>query len=108
MGKGPEAPQPPDYVGAAKAQGDANLAAARSTAMLSNPNINNPYGSQTVSYQGDIPTVNQTLNPTAQATLDQQQQAGLGLATTAADRARQLQTHLSSQMPETGLPVTQL
>ena len=53
----PKAPASPDYAGAAKAQGVANIDAARTTAQLSNPNMITPYGNQTVSYQGDIPTV---------------------------------------------------
>jgi hypothetical protein len=49
MGK-PSAPPQPDYAGAATAQGQANIDAARSGAKLSNPNIYNPYGSRTVTY----------------------------------------------------------
>lgn len=50
-GKG-KAPKAPDYAGAAVAQGQANLDAARATAKLNNPNIINPYGTQTVTYGG--------------------------------------------------------
>jgi hypothetical protein len=39
-----------------------------------------PYGSQTVSYNGDIPTVTQTLTPTAQRTLEAQQAVDLSLS----------------------------
>lgn len=49
MGK-PSAPAPPDYRGAAEAQGQANLEAARLTAQLSNPNFITPLGTQTVSF----------------------------------------------------------
>lgn len=48
-GKG-SAPPTPDYKGAAQAQGQANVDAAIASAKLSNPNIINPYGSQTVTY----------------------------------------------------------
>lgn len=51
-GKG-KAPKTPDYEGAAKAQGVANLESARATAKLNNPNIINPYGTQTVTYGGE-------------------------------------------------------
>ena len=51
-GKG-DAPDPIDYESAAKAQGVANLEAARATAKLNNPNIINPYGTQTVTYGGE-------------------------------------------------------
>jgi hypothetical protein len=47
--------------------------------MLSNPNVYSPYGNQTVTYQGDIPTVTQTLTPAAQKTLEQQQALGFKL-----------------------------
>ncbi len=46
----PSAPATPDYAGAATAQGEANIDAARATAKLSNPNVINPYGTQTVTY----------------------------------------------------------
>jgi len=85
MGKGsPSPPPPPDYVGAAQAQGVANVDAARTTAKLSNPNIIGPLGNQTVTYgtgdQQDVPTITQTLTPTAQATLNSQQQVQKSLA----------------------------
>lgn len=80
----PAAPPQPDYVGAAQAQGQANVDAARATAKLNNPNIIGPYGTQTVTYgtgdQQDIPTVTQTLTPTGQQTIDQQQQVQLALS----------------------------
>lgn len=79
MGK-PKAPPAPDYTGAAAAQGAANVDAARATAKLSNPNINNPYGSQTVTYDGDVPTVTQTLSPTQQLLFDKNQSTQLGLS----------------------------
>jgi hypothetical protein len=81
MGKKAPAPPPtPDYAGAAVAQGAANLESARATARLSNPNTYTPYGTQLVSYEGDIPTIRQTLTPTAQKTLEAQQGVELSLA----------------------------
>jgi hypothetical protein len=81
MGKSaPAAPPAPDYVGAAAAQGTANIEAARATAKLNNPNMYTPYGTQLVSYEGDIPTVRQTLNPTSQKALEAQQNVGLSLS----------------------------
>lgn len=74
MGK-PSAPPAPDYAAAATAQGQANTAAAAQSSKMSNPNINNPYGSQTVSYDANnIPTVTQTLSPTQQKLFDQNNQ----------------------------------
>lgn len=46
----PKAPPPPDYTGAAQAQGQANLEAARLQARLANPNISGPLGGQRVTY----------------------------------------------------------
>lgn len=82
MGK-PKAPKQPDMVQAAKAQGEANVEAARASAKLSNPNVINPYGSQTVTYDGDIPTVTQTLSPEQKALFDQQNRISQGLGNVA-------------------------
>lgn len=91
MGK-PSPPPPPDYAAAAKAQGVANQQAAQQTAVLSNPNIISPYGTQTVTY--DVaggyggtpqPTITQTLTPEAQAALSAQQ----GVQRSLADLAQQ-------------------
>ena len=80
MGKKVAAPPAPDYAGAAVAQGAANVESARASAKLSNPNIYTPYGTQLVSYDGDVPTVRQTLTPTAQKTLEAQQGVDLSLS----------------------------
>jgi len=66
MGKSsPAAPAAPDYVGQAKAQGVANVDAARASAKLSNPNIYSPLGTQTVTY--GTPTFDQTAYDKAMA-----------------------------------------
>ena len=81
MGKDAPSPPPaPDYRNAAQEQGVANIESARATAKLSNPNMYTPYGTQLVSYDGDTPTVRQTLTPTAQKTLEAQQGVQLSLA----------------------------
>ena len=82
----PQASPAPDYVGAAQAQGQANLQAGQQSASLSNPNVTSPYGNQTVTYTPTGPdgamqsNVNQTLTPEAQQTLNAQQQVQYGLA----------------------------
>lgn len=82
----PSAPPPPDYVGAATAQGVANKDSAIASAQLSNPNINGPYGSQQVSYSLDpttgnpVPTINQSLSPEQQQLLSSQNRMQMGLA----------------------------
>ena len=73
FGAPPAPPAAPDYKGAAIAQGAANVDAARASAKLSNPNVYSPYGTQLVSYDGDVPTIRQTLTPEAQRTLEAQQ-----------------------------------
>jgi hypothetical protein len=80
MGKSVDTPPAPNYAGAAVAQGAANLESARATAKLSNPNVYSPYGNQTVTYNGDVPTVTQTLTPAAQKTLEAQQNVDLSLS----------------------------
>lgn len=81
MGKDAPSPPPaPDYVGAAQAQGVANIDAARATAKLGNPNVYSPYGTQTVTYEGDVPTVTQSLSPESQKILEAQNATKLGLA----------------------------
>lgn len=50
MGKSVSPPPTPDYVGAAKEQGQQNLMSAQQSALLSNPNMYTPFGTQTVSY----------------------------------------------------------
>lgn len=92
----PKAPKPPDYAAAAVAQGAANKDAAIAGAQLSNPNVTNPYGTQTVTYKNDpitgnpVPHVNQTFSPGQQEIFDNEQklQQQLGfLGIKAADMA---------------------
>jgi hypothetical protein len=82
MGKSsPSAPPPPDYAGAAAAQGAANVETARLQGRMNNPNVSGPLGGQTVTFgENDQPTVTQTLTPAAQATLDAQQRVQRALA----------------------------
>ena len=80
FGKPPSPGPAPDYTGAAVAQGQANVDAARASAKLSNPNIYSPYGTQLVSYEGDVPTIRQTLTPEAQRTVEAQQRLQSNLA----------------------------
>lgn len=76
----PAAPPAPDYAGAAQAQGAANVDTARLQGQMNNPNIFGPLGSQTVTWNGDQPTINQSLTPDAQATLTAQQGVQKSLA----------------------------
>ena len=58
MGKSASAPPAPDYIGAAKQQGIDNLAAAKQSNIMSNPNMYTPFGNQTVTYSA--PTFDQS------------------------------------------------
>lgn len=67
MGKA-SAPPAPDYAGAAQAQGAANVETARQEGYLRNPNVLNPYGSQSVTFDPTTgqPTTVQSLSPDQQ------------------------------------------
>lgn len=66
----PSPPPAPDYAGAAKAQGAANVDAARAQGRINNPNVDNPYGTQTVTWNGDTPTVTQRFSGAQQQLYD--------------------------------------
>ena len=77
----PDAPSPPDYVGAAQAQGAANIETARVQGRIANPNIYSPYGTQNVAWgPNDQPTVTQTLSPESQEAFNAQQRVRMGLS----------------------------
>lgn len=76
----PSPPPPPDYSGAAREQGAANLEAARASSRLSNPSIYTPYGNRIVTYNGDDPTVTQTYSPELKAIYDTNLRGQQGLA----------------------------
>lgn len=57
MGKSVSPPPTPDYTAAAKEQGRQNLISGQQSAVLSNPNMYTPFGTQTVSYSK--PTLDQ-------------------------------------------------
>lgn len=75
----PKAPPPPDYAAAAQAQGAANIDAARTQGRMNNPNVINPYGRQMVTWDGDTPTLTQTLSPEEQAIYEQDAANRLGM-----------------------------
>ncbi len=73
FGKDDDPPPAPDYAGAAVAQGAANKETAIASSLLNNPNVTNPYGTQTWSggEDGSRPTLTQTLSPAQQQLLNQ-------------------------------------
>lgn len=108
MGKA-SPPPAPDYVGAANAQGAANKEAAVASAKLSNPNISNPYGTQTVTYNdatgdGLVPTVTQTLSPAQQSLFDQNNRISAGLGNLAEGGIGRVGSMLGTQFDMSQIP----
>jgi hypothetical protein len=104
MGGSPSAPATPDYVGAAQATGAANLEAAIASGHINNPNVVNPYGSQTVTWDGQNPTLTQTLSPEQQAIYDKSSQAKSSMLDAGLGLSDALKTNLSSGLDFSGLP----
>ena len=103
MGKSSPSPPPaPDYSGAAREQGAANVETARLQGRMSNPNIVSPLGKQMVTYEGDQPTVTQTLTPTATETLASQQRVQQLLANLGETGTNQAQKVISTPFAPTG------
>lgn len=108
MSKGGSPPPAPDYVGAAVAQGAANVDAAKVQGKINNPNVVNPYGTQTVqwggfnqgAYDGALEKY-KTDTAAAQAARDQLNALAIqptdGTAAGTAERQKQIQ-ELSSQI----------
>lgn len=77
--EGPDAPQAPDYGGAAAQQGRENRATALFNAKLANPFFSNPYGTQKIDWSGQqtgdpsIPFVSTEMTPLGQQAFDSQQ-----------------------------------
>jgi hypothetical protein len=65
----PSPPPAPDYLGAAKQQGEANLDAAKLQGKINNPNVVNPYGTQATTYGSGL---NQEAYNTAQSNYESQ------------------------------------
>jgi hypothetical protein len=104
----PSAPAAPDYVGAAQAQGIANVEAARASSKLSNPNITNPYGSRTVTYgingDADQAQVNETLSPEGQKLFDQNNRVSQGLGNLAEGGIGRVGSMLGTQFDMSQVP----
>lgn len=88
----PSAPAAPDPAAVASAQGAANKEAVLESAKVNQINQVSPYGSQTYSGTVGEPdrTVTTSLNPTAQATFNQQQQLAQSLTGDATNAQKQV------------------
>lgn len=103
----PSAPPPPDYSAAAAAQGAANKEAAIASSQLNNPNVVNPYGTQTWQDApgGDgRPTMTQTFSPEQQALYDQSVQTKQLLGGLGTQGATALQGVIGKQLDLSGQP----
>lgn len=104
----PAPPPAPDYKAAAEAQGVANVDAARTGSKLSNPNIINPYGSQTITYgvngDPDQVLVKQELSPVGQELFDQQNRISQGLGDLAEGGIDRVGNMLGSQFDMSQVP----
>lgn len=103
----PSAPPPPDYAGAATAQGIANKEAAIASSRLNNPNVVNPYGTQTWSEGAtaeDRPTLTQTFSPEQQALYDQSMATKTQLGALGGQGATALQGVIGKNLDLSGAP----
>lgn len=103
----PSAPPPPDYAGAATAQGIANKEAAVASSRLNNPNVVNPYGTQTWQEGAtaeDRPTLTQTFSPEQQALYEQSMQTKGLLGGLGTQGATALQGIIGNNLDLSGAP----
>ena len=108
--KSPSPPPPPDYTGAAIAQGAANKDAAQASAFLSNPNVTSPYGTRSVSYgpgpgvNNYVPNITETFSPGQQAVFDQEQALSQKLGSLGNSAADYASGTLSKPLDFAGVP----
>lgn len=103
----PSPPPPPDYQGAATAQGAANKETAIASSRLNNPNVVNPYGTQTWQEGAtpeDRPTLTQTFSPEQQALYEQSLQTKGLLGGLGTQGATALQGIIGRGLDLTGAP----
>lgn len=100
----PSPPPAPDYQAAAQAQGAANVDAAIVQGAINNPNVNNPYGTQTVSWNGYTPTITQTFSPEQQALFDEANKTKLQLSQLGGQGAQALQGVVGKSVDFNGAP----
>lgn len=103
----PSPPPAPDYAGAAAAQGVANKEAALASSRLNNPNVVNPYGTQTWQEGAnpeDRPTLTQTFSPEQQALYDQSMQTKGLLGDLGTQGATALKGVIGNQLDLSGAP----
>lgn len=103
----PSPPPAPDYAAAATAQGAANKDAAIASSRLNNPNVVNPYGTQTWTEGAapeDRPTLTQAFSPEQQALYDQSVQTKQLLGQTGTQGAQALTGIVGQKLDLSGAP----
>lgn len=102
----PSPPPPPDYAAAATAQGAANKETAIASSRLNNPNVVNPFGTQTFTENGDDgrPTMTQTFSPEQQDLYNQSVQTQKQLGQLATQGSTALQGVVGKSFDVTGAP----
>lgn len=103
----PSPPPPPDFTAAAKEQGAANKEAAIASSRLNNPNVINPYGTQTFTEGAtpdSRPTVTQTLSPEQDALYRQRLTTQGLLGTLGQSGAESLQGIVGTPIDFSGTP----
>ena len=103
----PSPPPAPDYAGAATAQGAANKEAALASSRLNNPNVVNPYGTQTWregALPEDRPTMTQTFSPEQQALYESSMQTKGLLGDLGTQGATALQGVIGQNLDLSGAP----
>jgi hypothetical protein len=106
-GKGSKPPPPPDYAGAAVAQGAANKETAIASSRLNNPNVVNPYGTQTWqegATDDSRPTLTQTFSPEQQALYEQEMETKGLLSGLGTQGATALQSVVGKNLDLSGAP----
>ena len=99
----------PNYTAAAKEQGTANLQAQQQSIVGQNPNVTNPYGTQTVTWTTDeqgnkTPNLNQTFSPEQQSLYDKETRTQGLLADLAGQGAAAAGGIVGSRMDLSGAP----
>lgn len=102
----PSPPPAPDYAGAAQQQGAANLATAKAQGQINNPNVVNPYGTQSVTWKGNTPTITQQFSPEQQALYNQSTSTQQQLGKVAGQGAQALQGVVGTGVDFSGAPQT--
>lgn len=106
MGKESSPPPAPDYRGAAIEQGAANKETAIASNLLNNPNVSNPFGTQTWTggADGTRPTMTQTFSPEQQALYMKQLESKGLLADLGTQGATALQGVVGKNLDLSGAP----